>query len=119
MPGGIATQGIVPTDRIAGYWSVEQEYTAQQTNVSVIGAPGPGHALRVTQVYVHIDGAVDVTLKQGTGAMKFNFYGQAAGDGVSAPGLVVRLDENTGLTITTTGAIAVTLVCGGYVEKVF
>ena len=90
----------------------------QSTNVTVKGAPGAGFALRVTQVYIHIDGIVDVTLRQGTGDMKFNFYGQAAGDGVSAPGLVMRLAENTGLTITTTAAIAVTLVCGGYTEKV-
>ena len=99
-------------------WSVQQEYTVQQTNVTVKGAPGSGYALRITSVYIHVAAAVTVTLNEGTSPMKFNFYGQAAGDGVSAGGIQVKLAVNTSLTITTSNGTTVTLVVSGYTERV-
>lgn len=111
----LAARGTPPI--IAERWSVSQEETAQATDVTVRGAPGPGYALRVTAVYIHINGLVTVTLEEGTSVFKFRFYGQAAGDGVALGETLITLAENTALTVTTSAAISVSLTVSGYTER--
>lgn len=68
----------------------------------------------VTSLYVAVNGAVTVTLEEGTSTFKWRFYGVSAGDNqrlnFSPP---LELIDNTALTYTTSGAIEHCIVVTG------
>ena len=105
------------TAETVGEWHASAIYTAQQTDTVVQAAPGVGYRLRISHIYIQVNAAVDVLLEQGTATTKFNFYGDAKGAGV-AQSVNILLDENTNLTITTSGVVNVNLAVDGTVERI-
>jgi hypothetical protein len=96
-------------------WHVSAEHTAQQTDTTVKAAPGAGLSLYITGIYLAVNAAVNVTLEEGTTVLKWKYYAAAQGDGASVNFTVpIKLTANTALTVTTSGAITLTLVVTGY-----
>lgn len=96
-------------------WHVATEYTTQQTDATVKAAPGSGLSLYVTDIYIAVNAAVNVTLEEGTTTLKWRYYGNSQGQGVSASLKVpIKIAANTALTITTSGAVTCTVVVCGY-----
>lgn len=96
-------------------WHASNEYTTQQTDVTVKAAPGAGLSLYITDIYLGVNGAVTVTLEEGTTTLKWRYYATAAGDGVSLNfSTPIKLTANTALTITTSAAVTLTLVVAGW-----
>lgn len=96
-------------------WDVAAEYTAAETNTELKAAPGVGLALYITDLYIAAKGAVDITLKSGTSTLKFKYYADAAGAGVSKEyKQPMKLGENEALTVTTSAAVNVTVSANGY-----
>ncbi len=96
-------------------WHAAAEYTAQQTDATVKASPGAGLCLYVTDVFVACNGAVDVTLEEGTATLKFKYYASGKGDGVAQRfGVPLKLAPNTALTVTTSGSVSVTLCVSGF-----
>jgi hypothetical protein len=99
-----------------GRWDVSVEYSAQQANTELQAAPGVGYALYITDIYLVAKGIVDIALRQGTSVLKFKYYANAVGDGVSKEFKEpLKLAENTALTLTTSAAIPVTIVVVGFI----
>jgi hypothetical protein len=93
-------------------WHTANEFTTAQTDTSVKAAPGTGLSLYITDIYVAANGAVTVTLEEGTSTLKFRFYAASAGQNVSRNLRVpIKLTANTALTVTTSAAVTCT-VCG-------
>lgn len=96
-------------------WHAAAEYTAAETDTSVKAAPGAGLSLYITDIYFAANGAVTITLEEGTSTLKFRYYAAAAGDGVSKAFQVpIKLTANTALTVTTSAAVTATVVVNGY-----
>lgn len=96
-------------------WHVATEYTTQQTDTSVKATPGAGLSLYITDITINCNGAVTVTLEEGTTTTKFKYYGSAAGDGTNKQFIVpLKLAANTALTVTTSGAVTCFVGVNGY-----
>jgi hypothetical protein len=96
-------------------WHVATEHTTQQTDASVKAAPGAGLSLYITDITINCNGAVTVTLEEGTTTTKFKYYGSAAGDGTNKQFIVpLKLAANTALTVTTSGAVTCFVGINGY-----
>lgn len=96
-------------------WSVSAEHTSQQTDTTVKAAPGASLSLYITDIYLAVDAAVDVTLEEGTTTLKWKYYGGGQGDGAAVRlNTPIKLAANTLLSVTTSGAVNVTLVVTGY-----
>ncbi|MFN0193705.1 MAG: hypothetical protein ACKVP5_17310 [Aestuariivirga sp.] len=95
-------------------WHATSEFTTAQTDTTVKAAPGAGLSLYVTDIFVAANGAVTVTLEEGTSTLKFRFYAASAGQSVSRDLTVpIKLTANTALTVTTSAAVTCTVsVCG-------
>ncbi|HVR65135.1 MAG TPA: hypothetical protein VMT98_00735, partial [Verrucomicrobiae bacterium] len=95
-------------------WHATNEFTTAQTDTAVKAAPGAGLSLYLTDIFVAANGAVTVTLEEGTATLKFRFYAASAGQCVSRDLTVpIKLTANTALTVTTSAAVTCTLsVCG-------
>ncbi len=96
-------------------WHASNEFTAAETDTTVKAAPGASLSLYITDIYVAVDGAVDVTLEEGTTTFKWRYYGAAKGDGVALRlNTPIKLAANTLLSVTTDAAVNVALVVSGY-----
>jgi hypothetical protein len=95
-------------------WHAASEFTTAQTDTTVKAAPGAGLSLYVTDIFVAANGAVTVTLEEGTSTLKFRFYASSAGQNASRSLTVpIKLTANTALTVTTSAAVTCTVsVCG-------
>ena len=79
-------------------------------------APATGLSIYLTDIYISVNAAVNVTLEEGTTVLKWKFYGSGQGDGVSAHLISpIKLTAATALTVTTSGAVTVTVVVSGYI----
>ena len=103
--------------KVVANFSVSAEYTAQQTDTVVQAAPGVGFRNVITSLYLVVNAAVDITIEQGTTVIKWKFYGDAKSAGVAESQLRIEFAENTTITITTSGAVSVSVMVGGVVEK--
>lgn len=101
-------------------WDTFNEYTTQQTN-AVIKAGVAGQSLYITDIFVQVNAAVNVTLVEGGNAAvaantKFKFIGSAQADGVSRSYKVPKkLKPGASLTVTTSGAVTVEVEVHGYI----
>lgn len=95
-------------------WSYTAEFTGTTTDQTVHAAPGTDYSLYITDIYLHLDTAIDVNLEQDEtpDVPVFKFYGQAAGDGVAQSfRCPIKLAANKALYLNTgngTGFIIVT-----------
>ena len=97
-------------------WHVAQEYTTQQTDASVRAAPAASTSLYITDIYVCVNAAVNITLEEGTTTLKWKGYGDAQGWGTAKPfATPIKLTAATALTVTSSGAVTFTLVVSGFV----
>lgn len=100
-------------------WDTFNEYTGQQTN-GVIKPGVQGLSLYITDIYIQVNAAVNVTLVEGTataaaGNTVFKFIGSAQSDGVSRSYKVPKkLAPGQALTVTTSGAVTVEVEVHGY-----
>lgn len=96
-------------------WHVSAEHTTAQTDTTVKAAPGAGLSLYITDIVIHCNGAVTVSLEEGTTTLKFRYYGNGIGDG-SAPSFKcpIKLTANTALTVTTSAAVTTFVLVSGY-----
>jgi len=102
-------------------WHSAAEYSSAQTDTTLRSAPGEDYAIYITDIYIHVDGAVDVSLEEdGTpDVLKFRFYGQAAGDGVAHSfRCPIRLTADKALLLTTSGAVTCFVAVTGYIQYV-
>ena len=96
-------------------WHVSTEYTTQQTDITVKAAPGVGLSLYITDIYLAVNAAVNVTIKESTTTLKWKYYASGQGDGASVNFTVpIKITANTLISITTSGAVTLTLVVTGY-----
>ena len=64
-------------------WHATSEFTTAQADTTMKAAPGAGLSLYITDIFVAANGAVTVTLEEGTSTLKFRFYAASAGQSVS------------------------------------
>jgi hypothetical protein len=96
-------------------WHAASEFTTAQTDTTVKAAPGAGLSLYITDIFVAANGAVTVTLEEGTSTLKFRFYASSAGQNASRSLIVpIKLTANTALTVTTSAAVTCTVSVSGY-----
>lgn len=95
-------------------WHTANEFTTQQTDTIIKAAPGAGLTLCITDIMLSCNGAVTVTLEEGTTVLKFRHYANAQGSNVAKTFRVpIILAANTALTVTTSALVTVALtVCG-------
>lgn len=96
-------------------WHVLSEFTTAQTDTVAKAAPGAGLSLYITDINCHCNGAVTVTIEEGTTVLKWRYYAAGAGDG-SAPSFTtpIKITANTAITVTTSAAVTVFLLVAGY-----
>jgi hypothetical protein len=114
----VGFESATPVRRIpaAGRFDLAFEYATAQTDTELQAAPGIGFALYVTDYYLVAKGAVDITIEEGASVLRFKYYANAIGDGVSKEFMEAqKLAENTALTLTTSAAIPVTVVVVGFI----
>ena len=96
-------------------WHASAAHTTAQTDTTVKAAPGAGLSLYITDIYVAVDAAVDVTLEESTTTLKWKYYGGGQGDGVAQRlNTPIKIAANTLLSVTTSAAVNVTVVVSGY-----
>lgn len=96
-------------------WDTFNEYTTQQTNGVIKEAPPKGSALFITDIFIQVNAAVNVTIFAGTGRTLFKFIGSAQADGVSRSYKVPkRLRDGERITVSTSGAVTVEVEVHGY-----
>lgn len=96
-------------------WHTAAEYTAQQTDATVKGAPGVGLSLYITDIYCAVNGAVTVTIEESTSTLKWRYYGGGQGDGVSINFTTpLKIAANTLISVTTSAAVTVFLDVHGF-----
>lgn len=96
-------------------WHTANEYTTQQTDTTVKAAPGATLSLYITDIEVLANGAVTITLEEGTTTLKFRYYAGGQGDGVARSYTVPKkLTANTALTVTTSAGVTVFVGIHGY-----
>ncbi len=96
-------------------FSYSNQASAAQTDTVVHAAPAAGLSIYVKSVFVACNGAVTITVEEGTAVFKWRYYGAAAGDGASVTfgGKGLKLAAATSLTYTTSGAVEHTIVVVG------
>jgi hypothetical protein len=98
-------------------WTYELSTAAQQTDASVVAAPGANLEVHLTDIYVAAGGAVTITLEEDGTTFKWAYNAQAAGDGAAVSRRVpIILAANKALTITTSAAVQVYVALGGYIN---
>ena len=96
-------------------WHVATAYAGAETDTTVKAAPGAGLSLYITDIYVAAEGAVDITLEEGTTTLKFRYFASGEGDGVVMNLTVpIKIAANTLISITTSAAVNVMLVLNGF-----
>lgn len=96
-------------------WHVSTEYTTTQTDATVKAAPGAGLSLYITDIYLAVNAAVNVTLEEGTTVLKWKYYASGQGDGASVNFTTpIKITANTLISVTTSAAVTLTLVVTGY-----
>lgn len=101
-----------------GFFQSAAEYTTQQTDTSLVAAPGSGKALYLTDVVIVCNAAVTVTLESGASTTMIRHYGDAQGSGLAHSYHVpLKWTGNEAMTLTTSGAVTVYVGVTGYVGK--
>ena len=96
-------------------WHTATEHTGAQTDTTVKAAPGANLSLYITDIYIACNGVVTVTLEEGTTTIKFRYYGNGAGDGVTRQLRVpIKIAANTLLSVTTSAAVTVFVAVNGF-----
>lgn len=96
-------------------WHFPNQSSAQQTDTVVKAAAGAGLSHYITDIYVAANGAVTITIEEGTTVFKWRYYAAAAGDGAMVPlRSPIKIAANTAITYTTSAAIEHTILVSGY-----
>lgn len=97
-------------------WDFEQEFTAQQTNTLILAAQGANTNIRITDICITVSAADTVTLTDGSGNVKFKYYGSGTGDGVvhrfKCP---ITVATNSLLQVSSTTGASFFLAVTGYI----
>lgn len=98
-------------------WHTSNEYTTQQTDVTVKAAPGASLSLFVTDISLSCNGAATITIEESTTTLKWRHYCAAAGDGKADHFIVpIKITANTLVSVTSSAAITFFLNLNGYTQ---
>lgn len=112
--GSVLANRLIDPSR---YWEYENEFTSQQTALNIRQGTNAGD-LHITNVYINVNGIVNVYLHLVDGTVKFKFYGAAAGNGVFARlRSPIKIAANADLFLTSTTGATFFLLASGYFKS--